>query len=80
MTMPPRPTVTFILHLRPIRSGRHAIRSLRWLLKRLLRQHGMRCISAEEKIESFVHEHEEPPGYPASQKKEASNERSYCSK
>jgi hypothetical protein len=48
---------TYILHLRPTRSGRDAIRSLRWLLKTLLRQHGFRCISAEE---SFVHEHEEP--------------------
>jgi hypothetical protein len=37
-----------VLVLQPL-PGVDAIRSLRWVLKTLLRQYGMRCISAEEK-------------------------------
>jgi hypothetical protein len=36
-----------VLRLRPL-PGRDAIRELRWVLKRLLRVHGFRCISVEQ--------------------------------
>jgi len=37
----------FVLTLQPL-PGVDAIRSLRWVLKGLLRQHGMRCIDLKE--------------------------------
>jgi hypothetical protein len=41
---------TFVLTLRPL-PGVDPIRSLRWVLKGLLRQHGMRCVDPyEEKV------------------------------
>jgi hypothetical protein len=40
----PRPTFTLKIEGRP----GTAIRSLRWLLKTLLRQHGLRCVEAIE--------------------------------
>jgi hypothetical protein len=39
---------TFILTLRPLRDGANEIRTLRFVLKRLLRQHGLRCITLRE--------------------------------
>ena len=39
---------TFVLKLQSIRDGRGSIRGLRHVLKRLLRSHGFKCISAEE--------------------------------
>jgi hypothetical protein len=42
----PRPK-TFLLRLVP-RPGVDAIKALRWVLKRLLRQHGLKCIGIEE--------------------------------
>jgi hypothetical protein len=38
---------TFVLTLRPL-PGVDAIRSLRGVLKKLLRQHGMRCVNLRE--------------------------------
>jgi hypothetical protein len=37
----------FVLTLQPL-PGVDAIRSLRWALKGLLRQHGMRCVDLRE--------------------------------
>jgi hypothetical protein len=37
----------FVLRLVPL-PGRDAIRELRWVLKRLLRDHGFRCVSVSE--------------------------------
>jgi hypothetical protein len=37
----------YVLTLEPL-PGVDAIRVLRWVLKRLLRDHGLRCISCEE--------------------------------
>jgi hypothetical protein len=45
MRKPDRPT--FLLRLQPLK-GVDPIRALRHVLKRLLRNHGMRCLSAEE--------------------------------
>jgi hypothetical protein len=43
--------VRFVLTLQPL-PGVDPIRALRWILKGLLRQHGMRCITLrEEEIE-----------------------------
>jgi hypothetical protein len=39
---------TFILTLRPLRDGVNEIRALRFVLKRLLRQYGLRCITLRE--------------------------------
>jgi len=39
--------VSFILVIRPL-PGVDPIRSLRWVLKGLLRRHGMRCIDLRE--------------------------------
>jgi hypothetical protein len=64
---------TFVLRLRSTRSDRDAIRSLRWLLKGLLRQYSLRCISAEE-IPSFVHEHEEVAGLSGKSEERSPNE------
>jgi hypothetical protein len=38
---------SYMLTLRPL-PGVDAIRALRWILKSVLRQHGMRCTSIEE--------------------------------
>jgi hypothetical protein len=38
----------FVLRLRPLPSVVDPIRALRWALKRLLRDHGFRCISVSE--------------------------------
>jgi hypothetical protein len=38
---------TFVMTLRPLRDV-NPIRSLRWVLKSLLRQYGMRCIDLQE--------------------------------
>ena len=38
----------FLLRLRSLRPGDQAIRDLRWILKKLLRQWGFRCLSIEE--------------------------------
>jgi hypothetical protein len=40
-------TTRFVLTLEPL-PGVDAIRSLRWVLKGLLRRHGMRCLSLRE--------------------------------
>jgi hypothetical protein len=37
----------YVLKLRPL-PGVDAIRALRWVLKGLLRRHGLRCVSVEE--------------------------------
>jgi hypothetical protein len=42
----PEPRPIFVLHIEG-KPGT-AIRSLRWLLKTLLRQHGLRCVEAIE--------------------------------
>jgi hypothetical protein len=39
---------TFVVTLRPL-PGVDPIRSLRWILKSLLRQHGMRCVNLDRK-------------------------------
>lgn len=39
---------TFLLKLRSLRPDDQAIRDLRWVLKKLLRQWGFRCVSVEE--------------------------------
>jgi hypothetical protein len=44
---PPR----FVLTLQPLHSGIDTIRSLRWILKRLLRQHGFKCVGLREQRE-----------------------------
>jgi hypothetical protein len=38
----------FILTLRAARDDQSTIRELRWVLKALLRQHGLRCINIRE--------------------------------
>jgi hypothetical protein len=38
--------------------GRDPIRALRWLLKRALRQHGLRCLEAREEPRDYT----EPAG------------------
>jgi hypothetical protein len=38
---------TFVLRLRPLK-GVDPIRALRWVLKNLLRQHGLRALSVEQ--------------------------------
>jgi len=45
MSHAPRPI--FVLRLQPLK-GTDAIKALRWVLKRLLRQHGMKAISLEQ--------------------------------
>jgi hypothetical protein len=40
----------FVLTLQPL-PGVNTIRSLRWVLKGLLRQHGMRCVDLREERE-----------------------------
>jgi hypothetical protein len=40
-------SATFVMTLRPLRDV-NPIRSLRWVLKSLLRQYGMRCIDLQE--------------------------------
>jgi hypothetical protein len=39
--------MNYVLTLRP-KSGVNAIRALRWVLKRLLRQCGMQCVNVRE--------------------------------
>jgi hypothetical protein len=46
--MPERGGRTFVLRLRSLRSDDQAIRELRWVLKKLLRQCGFRCLSLKE--------------------------------
>ena len=41
------PGATFVMTLRPLRDV-NPVRSLRWVLKSLLRQYGMRCIDLQE--------------------------------
>jgi hypothetical protein len=41
------PAIVYVLRLRA-RPGVDAVRELRWILKRLLRSHGFRCLSATE--------------------------------
>jgi hypothetical protein len=45
----PRPIFTLRLEGKP---GAAGIRSLRWLLKALLRRHGFRCVEVSETVES----------------------------
>jgi hypothetical protein len=49
MTRPRRrPSTVFVIKLR-VRPGADDIRSLRWILKRLLRGYWLRCVSISEK-------------------------------
>jgi hypothetical protein len=43
---PARPI--FVLHLRPLPTCTDPIKALRFLLKRALRSHGLKCVSCEE--------------------------------
>jgi hypothetical protein len=47
---------TFILMLQPLNDGVDEIKALRFVLKRLLRQYGLRCVTLRE-----VHEAERTP-------------------
>ena len=53
-----RPERIFVLTLRSPRDPEATIRALRWLLKRLLRQHGLTCTSIEEISETVEEAHE----------------------
>ena len=43
MTSEPRP-VTFVLTLQPLPGVVDPVKALRWILKTVLRRHGMRCV------------------------------------
>jgi hypothetical protein len=45
-----KPTARYIITLEP-KAGIDAIKALRWVLKRLLRQHGLKCVSVYEEHE-----------------------------
>jgi hypothetical protein len=45
-----------IVRLRPDKNVRDHIKALRWALKRLRRDHGMHCLSAEVEAEALVKE------------------------
>ena len=47
VTEPDQVHTVYVLKLRPL-PGTDPIRSLRWVLKRLLRQHGFRCLSLSQ--------------------------------
>ena len=48
----------FVLTLRSPRDPEATIRALRWLLKRLLRQHGLTCVDIQEITETVEEAHE----------------------
>jgi hypothetical protein len=45
---------TYVLRLRPDKHVRDHVKALRWALKRLRRDHGMHCLSAEVEAEVRV--------------------------
>jgi hypothetical protein len=46
VTTRPQPP-TFVLRLQPV-PGTDGVRAMRWVLKTLLRKHGLRCVSIEQ--------------------------------
>jgi hypothetical protein len=53
--------IVYVLKLRPL-PGINPYRELRWVLKALLRQHGMRCIDLREERETGMSINEQRPG------------------
>jgi hypothetical protein len=50
VTAEPRPVRRFVLTLQPL-PGVDPVKALRWILKTVLRRHGMRCVNVHEEKE-----------------------------